>query len=113
MDAVSDPVVAHVDGFGAFEADGVVGDAGCSGVVCEDGRGGLWVAKVGKSVAAGDSGLAVEENCGELGFGDGGDHCGNDGADDFDGTVRRSGGGGCGVGEVVDTGGSGATVGLG
>ena len=91
LDTASDPVVAHIDGFGAFETDSVVGDAGCGGIVCKDGSGGLWVAKVGKDVAAWDACLTVEKDCSEFGFRDGRYHCGNDEADDFDGTVRRIG----------------------
>ena len=45
-DAVSDPIEAHVHGFGSSLFDGVVADAGGAGVVGLDGSGWLWVMHV-------------------------------------------------------------------
>ena len=44
FDAVTDPIKSHVDGFGAFLFDGVVGDSSCGGVVGDNWRWWLWVA---------------------------------------------------------------------
>ena len=46
LDTVSDPVVAHVDGFGAFEADGVGRNTLGGGVVGDEWGGALWVSEV-------------------------------------------------------------------
>ena len=50
--AISDPIKTHVNGFGAFLFDGVVGKALSSGVVNLDGGGGLWVAKLREGLCA-------------------------------------------------------------
>ena len=89
LDSVANPVVAHVDGFGSLEADGVVCDAFGGGVVGDHGGGVLGVAEVGEGVARGDGCLPVDEQARDLGLGCGGDHGGDDGADDVDGAVAR------------------------
>ena len=47
-DAISDPVVAHVDGFRALEADGVGRNALGGGIVGDKGCSALWVPEVRK-----------------------------------------------------------------
>jgi hypothetical protein len=50
-DAVADPVEAHVNGFGAFLSDGVIGDAHGILVVGLDGRGRLGMAQLSEGGA--------------------------------------------------------------
>ena len=60
--SVSDPVEAHVHGFGALGLDGIVGDACCYLVVGLDGCwAGLGMAHFGEDGADGCSFLAVVE----------------------------------------------------
>ena len=49
VDAVSDPVEAHVNGFGATLFDSVVCNAGGAGIVGLDGSGRLGMAHLGES----------------------------------------------------------------
>ena len=48
-DTVSNPVKTHVDSFGSFLFDGVIGDAGSGAVVCLDGSRWLRMAKFFKT----------------------------------------------------------------
>ena len=61
LDAVLNPVVAHVNGLKSLESDCVVGDAVGNGVVCDHRGGLLRVTEICESVAGGDSCLAVNE----------------------------------------------------
>ena len=47
-DTIADPVIAHVDGFGALETDGVCRNSLGGGVVCDERSGALWVPEVRK-----------------------------------------------------------------
>ena len=42
---VAYPVVAHVDRFGPFQLNGVIGESYCAGIVAVDERGRLWVSE--------------------------------------------------------------------
>ena len=48
LDAISDPEVSYVYGFGSLNVDGLVRNTLGSGVVGDDGSGILWVAEVGE-----------------------------------------------------------------
>lgn len=45
LDTISDPIKAHVNGFGSFLLNGIVGDAGSSAVAGNDDGWWLWVPK--------------------------------------------------------------------
>ena len=49
--AIADPVETHVDCFGASLLDSVIDDSFCTGIVCLNWRGGLWVAKKFQGIA--------------------------------------------------------------
>ena len=51
LHSITDPVIPHIDGFGALEADGVVGETDSSCVVRDNRGSGLRIAKVSKSEA--------------------------------------------------------------
>ena len=72
-DAVVDPAEAHVDGFGSFLFDGVVGDAVGSAVVCGDDSWGLWPAHFLQGSAQCCGFLAVAKQATAFGFGGAGD----------------------------------------
>ena len=68
-DAVTDPIKAHVHGFGLLLFYTIVGNAGGSGVVGYHWCWWLWVAKFLESDAFGDGFLAVMEQAAEFSFG--------------------------------------------
>lgn len=72
LDAVADPVVAHVNCTGTLLPDGVVGDADGGGVVGLYGCGGLWVAHFFKDCADDGSFFHVDEESTDFGFGSSG-----------------------------------------
>ena len=47
--AIANPIKSHVDCFGPFLFDGVIGETGGRGVVGFDGSGWLWVPKLGQA----------------------------------------------------------------
>jgi hypothetical protein len=71
-DAVFDPVEVHVDGFGPFLFDGVVGKSRGGGIVGLRWRGWLWMASFSKGDAYGEGFLSVEEQGTNFGFSSGG-----------------------------------------
>ena len=88
-DSVTDPVKTHVDSFGAFLFDSVVGDAGGSAVVgLERGRW-LGMAEFFEVDANGAGFFAVVEEGSEFGFGRTGEDFTHDLAENVDGAVRR------------------------
>ena len=68
LDAVLDPVEAHVDCLGATLLHGLVGDSGCTRVVSLHRSGALWVTHVDECGTKGGSIFAVEEKGAEFGF---------------------------------------------
>ncbi len=88
-DAVSDPVEAHVDGFGAALFDGVVGNARGTGVVGLDGSGWLWMSHPGESGPEPGTIFGVVEEGAKFSFGGRGDNSFDDGAVDMNGTIER------------------------
>jgi len=91
--AVTDPVVAHIDGFGATPANGLSGNAESGGVVGDERRWRLWVTKVGQGGTEGRGRLTVEEKAGDLGFRGRSDDGWEDGADNVDAAINRAGSG--------------------
>ena len=73
-DAVADPVVAHVDGYGAALFDCVIGDAGCCAVVDFDMRGELGMAHFNKRGSERAAFLAVTVKTGEFSLGSAGEN---------------------------------------
>lgn len=82
-----DPVEAHVDGFGSFLFDGVVGNAEGSAVVGDNDSWWLWMAKFFQADAFGARVFGIEECSSELSFGCGRDNVFEDLAGDMNGTV--------------------------
>ena len=68
LDAVLDPIEAHVEGFGALLVDSIVGDAVSCEVVGDDGSRGLWVAHILEALANDNSGFAIVVETTELSF---------------------------------------------
>jgi len=60
-DTIPDPIEAHVDGFGPFLFDGVIGNAASSAVVGLEWCGWLRVAKFIQGNAHGTNGLCIQE----------------------------------------------------
>ena len=69
VDAVSEPVETHVDGFGLVLSDGGVHDAICSAVVCSDWSGRLWMAQFYYCYSHGDGKFDIHVECINFGFG--------------------------------------------
>jgi hypothetical protein len=88
-DAVSDPVEAHVDGFGAALFDGVVGNARGTGVVGLDGSGWLGMSHLGEGGPEPGTIFGIVEEGAKFGFGGRGDNSFDDGAVDMNGTIER------------------------
>ena len=61
VDTVTNPVEAHFHGAGTFLFDGVIGDAGCGGVVSFDGGGWLRMSHLFKGGAKDRSFLSIDE----------------------------------------------------
>jgi hypothetical protein len=59
VDPISDPVEAHVDGFGSALFDCTIGDPRGTQVVSLDGGGGLWMAHINECGAEPGSLFAV------------------------------------------------------
>ena len=89
FDAISDPIKSHVHCFGTTLFDGLVADAGCTGVVGLNGSGGLRVTHVFEGGAKHSSFLAIVEQCCEFSFGGGGEYGDHDGGVNVDGAVWR------------------------
>ena len=68
VDAVSDPVKAHVNGFGAALLHCVVGDPGGAGVICLDGSGLLRMAHAVESGSKHCAVLSIVKQSTQLGF---------------------------------------------
>jgi hypothetical protein len=73
-DAVSDPVEAHVDGFGAALFYSVVGNARCTGVVGLDWSGWLWMSHLSEGGPEPGTIFGIVEEGAEFGFGCRGDN---------------------------------------
>ena len=69
--SIFDPVVAHVEGFGALHANLRREDVMCCGIVGFDGcaRDGLWVSELDKSLDDRNSFLRPHEDTSSFGFG--------------------------------------------
>jgi hypothetical protein len=79
VDAVTNPVKAHFDGFRAFLFDSVVGDVSCSAVVRHDGSRSLGMSKFFQADAKWARIFAIVEEGGKLSLGG----TGNDFAEDL------------------------------
>jgi hypothetical protein len=88
-DAVSDPVEAHVGGFGAALFYSVVGNARGTGVAGLDGSGWLWMSHLGEGSPEPGTIFGVVEEGAKFGFGCRGDNSFDDGAVDMNGTIER------------------------
>lgn len=86
-DAVANPVEAHINGFGAFLFDSVVGNASCSTVVCYNGCGRLRMTEFLQADSKGARIFAIVEKGGKLSFGGAGDDFAEDLAENIDGAI--------------------------
>lgn len=84
---VADPVKSHVDGFGPFLFDGVVGKADSSGVVNLHGSGRLRMSKFSKSGAKRDGFLSINIGSSNFGLRSGPHHVFKNFFNDVDGTI--------------------------
>ena len=100
-DAVTDPVEAHVDGFGTVELDSVVGYADRTGVVTENDSGRLGIAECSSDSAKPRACAGEGVEAGVFALGDRSDDHIKDAAMDVHSAVNVSGRGG--VAKVGDT----------
>jgi hypothetical protein len=90
-DAVTDPVEAQVNGFGALLSDGVIGNTHGTLIVSLDGCGGLGMAQFGKGGAEHRGILSIDEEGSEFGFGGRGNNDAKDVAVHVDGAIEGRG----------------------
>ena len=90
-DTVADPVVAHVDGFGAFLLDGVIGNAGSGGIVSGNRGWRLGVAEFFEGDSDWAGLFAVVEEGRKFSFGGARDDFADELAENVDGAVRGRG----------------------
>ena len=88
LDAVADPVKAHVHGFGSLLLNGFVGDAAGCTVVGDHGGWWLGVAQFFEGNAQGRAFLAIVEEGGEFSFGGTGKYLTHNLAGDNDGAIH-------------------------
>lgn len=91
VDAILDPVVAHVDGTGSLLLDSIVGDTDGCGVVGVDECGCLGVAHVEEGLSNDNAFFGVDKECADFGFGSGGGNVAEDTSEAQDGSVESSG----------------------
>jgi len=79
FDLITNPVITHVNSFGALQIKCIVSDTHRTEIVTKDFSLSLWVSQIRQSVNNTDSGLTNYEGCGILGC------CGrrDDGFDDY------------------------------
>ena len=85
--AILNPIKAHVNGFGYFLFDGVIGKTCGSGFVYTERGRRLGVSELGKAGANGNELLAVEKSGTNFGFGGGGHEIGEDLGKGEDGAI--------------------------
>ena len=85
-DTVTDPIKAHIHGFGSFLLDGLVGNPVANFVVSGHGGRSLRMPELGEGDALGYRVLAIDEEAGEFAF----SHAGKDGFEDLAGDADSS-----------------------